>query len=140
MRRYDIVCGITLILSIINFALAAPVLVQEKRQTDVDVTHMPQDVIAVLEKRGGEEIEKLAEEYLKTGEKPIESSDGHASQSSAQSNSAPPGPDHGSPNVGQPPALNPALSTANPDPVLEGWPPPGRVPVKSTWEDHFNAA
>ena len=40
------------ILSIIDFALAAPVLVQEKRQACVDVVHIPKDVISVLGKRG----------------------------------------------------------------------------------------
>ncbi|KAN0123263.1 hypothetical protein V8E52_003216 [Russula decolorans] len=59
MRRYDIVSGILLILSIIDFALAAPVLVQEKRQASVDVVHIPKDVITVLGKRGSEEVEKL---------------------------------------------------------------------------------
>ncbi|KAI0280942.1 hypothetical protein BGY98DRAFT_283580 [Russula aff. rugulosa BPL654] len=65
MRRYDIVFGILLILSSIYFALAAPVLVQEKRQARVDVVHIPRDVIAVLWKRGDEELAKLAEGYFK---------------------------------------------------------------------------
>jgi hypothetical protein len=51
MRRYDIVSGIILILSIIDFALAAPVLMKEKRQERVDVVHIPIDVITVLGKR-----------------------------------------------------------------------------------------
>jgi hypothetical protein len=69
MRRYDIVSAIFLILSIIDFALAAPVLVQEKRQACVDVVHRPKDVITVLGKRGDEELEKLVEDYFNTGEK-----------------------------------------------------------------------
>ena len=44
MRRYNIVSRIPLILTAITFALAAPVLVQEKRQ-------VPEDVITVLGKR-----------------------------------------------------------------------------------------
>ena len=50
MRRYDLVFGILLILSIIDrdFALAAPVLVQEKRQAGVDVLHIPKYAIIVL--------------------------------------------------------------------------------------------
>ena len=44
MRRYDIVSLIPLILTIVTFALAAPVQVQEKRQA-------PEDVITVLGKR-----------------------------------------------------------------------------------------
>jgi hypothetical protein len=51
MRQYDIVSGIILILSIIDFALAAPVLMKEKRQERVDVVHIPIDVITVLGKR-----------------------------------------------------------------------------------------
>jgi hypothetical protein len=99
MRRYDVVSGILLILSIIDFAefaLAAPVLVQEKRQACVDMVHKPKDVITVLGKRGLEDIEKLVGDFFNTGVKPIDSSDAHAS-----SGSAPHGP-------------NPASSTANP--------------------------
>jgi hypothetical protein len=55
MRRYYIVSGILLILPIINFAVAAPVLVQEKRQAVVDVAHIPKDVITMLGKRGDSE-------------------------------------------------------------------------------------
>ncbi|KAN0105715.1 hypothetical protein V8E52_010771 [Russula decolorans] len=117
MRRYNIVYGILLILSIIDFALAAPVLVQEKRQACVDVVHIPRDEITVLGKRGFEHLDKfasLAEAYFKTLGKPVESSDAHASSSSA-----PLGPDHGSTNVVQAPAPNPALSTTNPSPLME---------------------
>ena len=108
MRRYDIVSGILLILSIIDFALPAPVLVQEKRQERVDVVHIPKDVITVLGKRWEEDLEKLGEEYLKTGGKPVESS-----------SSAPLGPDHGSTNIAQLPAPSPASPTANPDPSMK---------------------
>ena len=52
MRRYDIVSRILLILSIVDFALAAPVLVQETRQAGVDVGHIPEDAIPMLGKRG----------------------------------------------------------------------------------------
>ena len=55
MRRHYIVSGIFLILSIIDFALAAPVLVQEKRQASVDVVHIPKDLITVLWERGEDE-------------------------------------------------------------------------------------
>jgi hypothetical protein len=51
MRRYNIVSRILLILTIITFALAAPVLVQEKRQACVDAVHVPEDMITVLRKR-----------------------------------------------------------------------------------------
>jgi hypothetical protein len=112
MRRYDIASGILLILSIIDFSLAAPVfkLAQEKRHENADVVHMPKDVISVLGKRLDGDLEKLGEEFLKTGGKPVESS-----------SSAPSGLDnHGSTNVAQPPAPNSAASsTANPDPPMD---------------------
>ena len=109
MRRYNIVSGILLILSIIDFALAVPVSVQEKRQGHVDVAHIPKDVITVLGERWEEDLEKLGEEYLKTAEKPVESSSSTAS-----------GPDHGSTNVVHLPVVpNPASPTANPEPLTE---------------------
>jgi len=132
MRRYDIVSGILLILSTVDFALAAPVLVQEKRQACVDVVHIPRDVITVLGKRGGEELENLAEEYLKALAKPAESSDAHASSGSVQ-----PGPYRGSTNVMHVPGPNPASSTANPkipNPLIE---PPSSAPPAGP--DHGSA-
>ena len=56
MRRYDIVFGIILILYIIDFALAAPVLVQEKRQAYADVVHTPKGARTALRKRVGKMI------------------------------------------------------------------------------------
>jgi hypothetical protein len=73
MRRYDIISAILLILSIIDVALAAPVLVQKKRQAGINVVHLPKDVITVLGKRGDDDVEKLAEEYLETWGKPDDS-------------------------------------------------------------------
>ena len=110
MRRYDIVTGILLILSIVNFALAAPVLVQDKRQAHVDVEKIPEGVTTVLGKRLGEELEKLGEEYFKTSGKSIDSSGTHLS-----SGSAPSGPDPGSTNDVQPPAQYSTSSTTNSD-------------------------
>jgi hypothetical protein len=111
MRRYDIVSGILLILSIIDFALAAPVLAQENRQASIDTVHIPKDVLG---KRWEENLEKLGEEYFKTGGNPVESS-----ATLASSSSVPSGPEYGSTNVMQPPAPNPGPSTANPDPLME---------------------
>jgi hypothetical protein len=111
MRRYDIVSGILLILSIIDFALAAPLLGQEERQEYADMVHIPNDVRTALGKRWEGDLEKLGEGYLKTLGKPEESSTALASSSSVPS-----GPDHGSTNVAQPPVSNPASSTANPEP------------------------
>ena len=107
MRRYDIVLGILLILSIIDFALAAPVLVQEKRQARVDVVHIPRDVITVLWKRGEEELAQLTEEYFNQ----LESVSPQAAH--ASSSSVPLGPGHYLANEEQALAPNRASSTAN---------------------------
>ena len=108
------VSGILLILSVIDCALAAPVLAQKKHQACVDVMHIPKDVVTVFGKRGSEELEKLLDKSFKAMGKPAESSDAHASSSST-----PPGPNHGSTSVVQAPTLNPASSTANPNPLME---------------------
>jgi hypothetical protein len=135
MRRYDVVSGILLILSIIDSALAAPVLVQEKRQASVDVAHVPEDVITMLGKRGNGYLQNFLEEYFKSMGKPLESSDAHASSSSA-----PPGPDRGSTNVAQAPAPNAASSSSSPDPLMELPGPSSTVPMQGSWGNHFNAA
>ena len=49
MLRYYIVSGILLIIPV---ALAAPVLVQEKRQAGIEAMHIPEDAITTLGKRG----------------------------------------------------------------------------------------
>ena len=61
MRRHNIVFGIFLILSIIAFALATPVLVQEKHNV-----HIPKDKITVLGKRGGkeEDLQELVDRVM----------------------------------------------------------------------------
>ena len=69
MRRYDILFGILLILSIIDFALAAPVLVQEKRQAYADVVHTPKGARTALRKRVGEDdLVKLVGGSSRAGE------------------------------------------------------------------------
>ena len=90
MLRYDILTGTIFIISIINFAFPAPVSVQDKHQSRVEVAHMG--------KRWGEEIEKLGEEYFKTSGKSFDSSGKHSPSSSA-------------PNLASP--------AANPDPLME---------------------
>ncbi|KAI0276450.1 hypothetical protein BGY98DRAFT_704997 [Russula aff. rugulosa BPL654] len=112
MRRYNIVSGILLILPIIDFALAAPLLVREKSRAYVDVAHIPEDMVTVLGERG-EEIEKLAEGYLKTLGNPVDSSGAHASSSLAPSE-----PDHQLTNVVSAPPPNSAPSTTNLDHAL----------------------
>ena len=106
MRRYDIVSGILLILSIIDFAFAAPVLVQENCYADM--VHMPKDEITMLGKRtyGAEELE----EFVKSLEIPGEWPNWHEPSSSAPAGPAsdhaparlapagPEPPDHASPS------------------------------------------
>ena len=126
MRRRATVSGILLILSIIDFTLAAPVLVQEKRQTYIDVAHLPRDVITVLEKRGSE-LEKTLE-LFGTLEKPIESSDAHAPPSSL-----PPETGHGPTDAIKAPAPNPAPSPVNPDPLESQMSPPSTASSNYEW-------
>ena len=78
MRCHNIVSGILLVLSIIDFALAAPVLVQEKRQAHVDEMHIPKNVMTVLGKRAGE-VEKVVEFFKTALGKLFDSSGSHAS-------------------------------------------------------------
>ena len=123
MRRYDIVSGILLILSVIDFALAAPVLVQEN--CHADIVHIPKDETTVLGKRtnGIDELEK----FLKSLEMPDESSDSHVPSipalvgtDHAPPSSAPPEPDHGYTSVVQGPAgPNRAPSTTYPSLLME---------------------
>ena len=136
MRRYDIVSGILFILSIIDFALTAPVLVQEEHQARINMVHIPKDVITMLGKRADEidDFEKL----LKSLETPDESSEAHASSSSvslgpdhASSSSAPPMPDHAS-SSSKPPGPNPAFSTADPGRLME---PLSPFSEKGVWGD-----
>ena len=53
--RHNLNSQIILIITVITFALAVPVLVKEKRQSRVDEVHAPEDVMAVLGKRAGEQ-------------------------------------------------------------------------------------
>jgi hypothetical protein len=91
MRLYSdyIVSGIFLILLIINFAVAAPVLVQEKSQARVDVVHIPKYAMTMLgtRKRAGglDEIFSDAESHFVRPENsanPEKSSATHPSSSS----------------------------------------------------------
>ena len=127
MRQCNIFSGIILILSIIEFALAAPILVQEKRQVGVDALHIPKDVITVLGKRGDDELARLLDEYFKTIRKTAQSSDAHASSSSVPS-----GPGHGSTSVVQAPPPNPALSIANPNQLMRPSGPSAAGPMQGS--------
>jgi hypothetical protein len=99
MRRYHIVSGILLILPIIDFAVAAPVLVQEKRQ-GLDVMHISEEAITMLRKRGDELNELWFDLFGDTEDhiaKPEESSAARPSSSST-----PAGLTDGSTGVKQP--------------------------------------
>ncbi len=133
MRRYNIVSRILLILSVIDFALAAPVLVQEKRQAYVDVVHTPGDAITMWGKRGGSEM--VWEESIKSVEawgKPKESPAAPPSSSSAPS-----GPGHGSTNVLEaPPPGGSAASDWRGDHELMEVSTPSADPWSFTTTDH----
>lgn len=107
--RHNIVTGILLILSITNFVLAAPLLAQKKRQTHVYLPNIRKRVTTVLGKRWEEDLAMLGEDYFKMPGKSVDSSGTHSS-----SGLVPPGPDHESTNVVQPPTPNPASSTMDP--------------------------
>ena len=126
MRQCDIFYGILLILSIIDFALAAPVLVQEKRQPCVDVVHIPKGVISVLGKRG-DMVGDLLGVFDKTVEEQAESSNAHAS-----SISEPSGPDHGSTSVVQAPQPNSLSSTVNPNTLMRPSGPSATAPMQGS--------
>ena len=115
MRQYDVVSRIFLILSTINFVIAAPVLVQDKRQACLDVVHNPEGAIIVLGERGGQEMELT--DFL----------DNWLTKPKESSGSAPSNPDHGPTNVVDGPPPNPATSTeidSNDKLVTSGPPPP----------------
>ena len=90
-----IVSGILLVIPIIDFALAAPVLVQEKRQACADIANIPEYPVTVLGKRGG--AEEVVDKYVKDWfAKPEESSAIGPSSSSPPSitEGLPPESDH----------------------------------------------
>jgi hypothetical protein len=103
MRRYSIVSGILLILPIIDFALAAPVLVQEKRQAGVDVLHTPEDTITMLGKRGDE----LNELWLKLLNEDHFAKPEESSATRPSSGSPPSGPADGWVDVEEQPLSDP---------------------------------
>jgi hypothetical protein len=96
MRRYDILSGVLLIISITNFAIAAPVSLQEKHQARVDVVHVPKNATTVLGKRMDAWLEKVVAQYFEAAIKAAEPSDAHVSSSLAPLRTK-----HGSTNVVQ---------------------------------------
>jgi hypothetical protein len=91
MHQYHITFGILLILPIIDIAVAAPVLVQEKLQPGVDVVHKSGDAMTMLGKRAGE-LEDLFRELF-----------GDTSRSSSR----PPSPADGWADLKKSPSPNP---------------------------------
>jgi hypothetical protein len=114
MRRNYIFTGILLILSIIGFALAAPVSVQEKRHTLFDVAHIPKDVINVLGKRGMD-LEMMWKK-AHSGNLAGSESGSSATYTSSGSESD---TDQGSTNVVRPLVQNAASSSGNPNPLMK---------------------
>ncbi|KAI0274456.1 hypothetical protein BGY98DRAFT_993346 [Russula aff. rugulosa BPL654] len=117
MRWYNIVTGILLTLPIVDFALTAPVLVQEKSQARVGAVHIPKDVITGLGKRWDEELENP--EKLENLQRMMENY--FTTMTSSPSSSALSVPGHGPTNVELLPTQNLASSTANRDPLIEMW-------------------
>ncbi|KAI0276449.1 hypothetical protein BGY98DRAFT_704983 [Russula aff. rugulosa BPL654] len=114
MRRFIIVSGILLILPVIDFALAAPVLVRENRRACVDVIHRPEDMITVLGKRVDDPLDPMFENYFESiWGKPKESSATPASLSPTPSEL-----DYELTDIVQAPAPNSGPSTANPNHAL----------------------
>lgn len=97
MRRYYMVSGILLILSTIDFVVAAPVLVQEKRQAGFDVAQIPEDAAITMLGKRGDDLDNFFLVYEDYFAKPEESSAARPSSSSPPS-----GPDHGWMDVKQP--------------------------------------
>ncbi|KAI0280941.1 hypothetical protein BGY98DRAFT_932368 [Russula aff. rugulosa BPL654] len=113
MRRYDIVLGILLILSIIDFALAAPVLRRDN---------------CVVEAGGGR-VSAADGEYFK------QLKSVHPQAAHASSSSVPLGPGHYLTNEEQALALNPASSTANLK-LKEPTSPPSMASYGDALSDH----
>jgi hypothetical protein len=122
MRRYYIVSGILLILPIIDFALAVPVLVQENRQAGVDVVHILEDAVPMLGKRG-DDLDELFLLYEDHFAQPEESSAARPSSSSPPSGSDPGWTDLKQPLPSAPdgwsPVSSPDHAPPNPGPSTE---------------------
>ena len=128
MHRYNVVSRTLLILTVITFALAAPLLVQEKRQACVDVMQVPEDMITMLEKRArDEDLEWLWNEFgLRYHENEGNLDQAVHPELAPPPNAPPPNPaDVQEPEIHAPPP-NPAEAQ-----VPEGYePPPNPVDVQ----------
>ena len=125
-----IVSGILLIVPIIDFALGAPVLVQEKREAYADMVDIPEYTVTQLPKRGEKwgEIEEVGGKYIENWF--VLPKDSHVVH--GPSSSAPSEPGHASMSGMNAPPSNPGPSTG-PDHLLAGMDAPLSSPVYPTW-------
>jgi hypothetical protein len=124
------VFGILLIVPFVDFALAAPVLVQEKRQACADMADTAEYPVSWLGKRGGTwgEIEEVGGKYLENWfVPPKEPLAAHGSSSSAPSE-----PGHVSTSATNAPAPNPGPST-EPDHLSTGMQAPQSATAHAEW-------
>jgi hypothetical protein len=108
MRLYYTVFEILLILRIIDFAVAAPVLVQVKSQAGVEAVHKPEDAMTMFEKRAGKEVDDLFLQIF---------GEGHSSPTAEELPALSPPPADGSMDVNQqlPSILKEPLPVSSPD-------------------------
>ena len=92
MRLYYTVFEILLILRIIDFAVAVPVLVQVKSQAGVEAVHKPEDAMTMFEKRAGKEVDDLFLQIF---------GEGHSSPTAEELPALSPPPADGSMDVNQ---------------------------------------
>ena len=134
LYRDYIVSGIFLILLIINFAVAAPVLIQEKLQARVDVVYIPKHAMTMLgtRKRAGEldEIFSDAEGHFVRPENSANPEESSAIRPS--SSSQPSGLADGLTDVGQPP---PSISNEPSVPSPDHAPPSLADEMNKIWLD-----
>ena len=142
MRQYFIASGILLILPIINFAVAAPMQVQEKRQPPVDMERMPEDTMTTLGKRGDDmhAVNKMLLVFKKHRSKSKSSSSvpaGGWTDLKRPLSPIPEGPEEGSPlSSSDHEPSNPESSTGSGYEVMEGGAPPrASSPALSTMSD-----
>jgi hypothetical protein len=134
LYRDYIVSGIFLIFLIINFAVAAPVLIQEKLQARVDVVYIPKHAMTMLgtRKRAGEldEIFSDAEGHFVRPENSANPEESSAIRPS--SSSQPSGLADGLTDVGQPP---PSISNEPSVPSPDHAPPSLADEMNKIWLD-----
>lgn len=141
MRRYYIASSILLILHITDFVVAAPVQVQEKRYAPVDMELVSEDAMAMLGKRGDDELDDLIFAYENYFAQPGLVHEDHFAKpeepaASPSSTSPPSGPADEGTDVGK---TLPTISESEEPPEeesdheLAGVHPPLSTPVLSSW-------